>query len=658
MDMPTPSNRAGCNSNIGSREGHSDDPYGTAAMNFDSYPEICSPSVADQLFSLLNDPAAHRMFAMWSSSMGSSPRTAGISEDMPLDTYSGLGEVVEEPSQIMSVNPTEAERTGKSSGELGSDDGAHQGSSIVPRSVVGNSLAERMLMALSLFRESLGSGALAQVWMPIEQEGYREASRHFVFSVKEEPGLHPGLPGRVFISGVPEWTSSVRYYNRPEYLRMEHALHHDAVNLKATKDSSNQKFFTENQKFAFTEILDVLRAICHAHMLPLALTWVPASNGIDGDYVVGKDTANHSQPGKAILHIHESACYVNDAKMQGFLQACAKRHLEKGQGIAGRALISNLPFFSPDIREYSIEDYPLAHHARKFGLHAAVAIRLRSTYTGNDDYILEFFLPVNCRGSGEQQMLLNNLSSTMQRICRSLRTVYEAEVDKVNACAPAEFRRTNESCLPTGHTESSSHGDQPITGASFQDTSLVNKSGVMEPELAEQVQSSSTRHAEKKRSTAEKNISLDVLRKYFSGSLKDAAKSLGDSSSGSASSHPTFKQNTRRAREDKTSPALTVKATYNGDTVRFKFLPSMGWYHLLEEIAKRFKLPTGAFQLKYKDDEDEWVILTNDSDLQECVDVLDSIGSCNVKLQPEQVIPWSSRRFPDDTKATTCGRLS
>ncbi|XP_015692207.1 protein NLP2-like isoform X2 [Oryza brachyantha] len=746
--------------------------------------------------------------------------------------------------------------------------------------------------------------------MPIEQEGhlllstcdqpflldqvlagYREASRKFVFSAKEEPGLHPGLPGRVFISGVPEWTSSVLYYHRPEYLRMEHALHHDirgslampiydadkdsccavlelvmkkekpdfsaemdnvcnalqAVNLKAATDSSNQKFYTENQKVAFTEILDVLRAICHAHMLPLALTWVPTSNGIDGGYVVGKDSTNHSQSGKAILHIHESACYVNDTNMQGFLQACANRHLEKGQGIAGRALKSNLPFFSPDIREYSIEDYPLAHHARKFGLHAAVAIRLRSTYTGNDDYILEFFLPINCRGSEEQQMLLNNLSSTMQRICKSLRTVYEAEVGKVNACTAAVERKTNENCLPTGHTESSSHGDQPITEASFQGTSIANKPGAMEPELAEQVQSSSIGHAEKKRSTAEKNISLDVLRKYFSGSLKDAAKSLGvcpttlkricrqhgisrwpsrkinkvnrslkkiqtvinsvhgvdrslqydpatgslvpvvsmpeksafpsldalptpsvgktvedpkseqgysspdglqrqccqlqisdekksndnkfhigngnsasygtnataksnsegtksplcptgafsalhlkrtdyanpsgslqpssectrdqivgrispsiqqadldmlddhaakdkdnmhastsgttDSSSGSASSHSTFKQNIRCALKDTTSPALTVKATYHGDTVRFKFLPSMGWYHLLEEIAKRFKLPTEAFQLKYRDDEDEWVILANDSDLQECVDVLDSIGSRNVKLQ-------------------------
>jgi len=901
MDVPAPSNRAGCSGSIGSP---SDDPYGAATMmNFDVYSELCSsPSLTDQLFSLLNDSSAHQMFAIWPS-LGSSPRPSGISEDMQLDAYAN-GPGLQKTDLVSLVNPAETGRVPKSSGELGSDSDPQQGStSLVPRPVSANLLADRMLMALHLFRESLGGGVLAQVWMPIEQEGhvvlstceqpflldqalagYREVSRNFVFSAKEETGLHPGLPGRVFISGVPEWTSNVLYYSKPEYLRMEYAVRHDvrgslampiydpskgnccavlelitrnekpdfdaemdnlrqalqAVNLKTTRDCSDEKFYSENQKAAFTEILDVLRAICHAHMLPLALTWVPTSTGSRDGRVVGQESVFDSQSGKALLSIHKSACYVNDAKMQSFFHACAESHLEKGQGIVGRALKSNLPFFSPNIREYSIKDYPLAHHARKFGLHAAVAIRLRSTYTGDADYIVEFFLPVNCTGSEEQQMLLNNLSSTMQRICKSLRTVSEAEVGKVDPC-------TSGSCLPSGHSESSC--DQPVTEKAFQDLSLVDKQG----DMAEQC--SSARLAEKKRSTAEKNIGMDVLRKYFSGSLKDAAKSLGvcpttlkricrqhgitrwpsrkinkvnrslkkiqtvinsvhgvdsslqydpatgslvpaetlsektsfpsldalsspsigksadeksgpkseqgysspdgwerescqlqlpdaqkvdgdefhmqtsnysgngnlssyganitdhfnsegtqgplyptgavgslhhkepgcispsvfvfpsteatkeqivgrnspsvqeadidmfgdhegrehthpstsgmtDSSSGSASSHPTFKRNpAAHAPEDKSSPALTVKATYNGDTVRFKFVPSLGWHHLLEEIAKRFKLSTEVFQVKYRDDEDEWVIMANESDLQECVDVMDSMGTRNVKLQ-------------------------
>ena len=250
MDMPMPSNRAGCNGNISSPMGSSDDPFGVAAtMNFDGYSELCSPSVADQIFSMLNDPsAAQQMFAMWSS-LGSSPRASAMRDDMPFDTYSGPMDATAASTQksnsASALSPTGVDRELKVSDELVPQNGLQQGSNIIPRSV-GNFLADKMLMALSLFRKSLSDGVLAQVWMPVEHDGrvvlstfeqpflldqdlagYREVSRNFLFSVKEEPGLHLGLPGRVFISGVPEWTSSVLYYSKPEYLRMDHALRHD-----------------------------------------------------------------------------------------------------------------------------------------------------------------------------------------------------------------------------------------------------------------------------------------------------------------------------------------------------------------------------------------------------------------------------------------------
>jgi PB1 domain/RWP-RK domain len=115
------------------------------------------------------------------------------------------------------------------------------------------------------------------------------------------------------------------------------------------------------------------------------------------------------------------------------------------------------------------------------------------------------------------------------------------------------------------------------------------------------------------------------------------SSSMTDSSSGSASSHPTFKKKPICVKPisgdiSDAVPFVTVKATYKEDTVRFKFVPSMGHEKLSEEIKKRFKFLSGSFQIKYKDDEEEWVNLSNDSDLQECVDVMDSIGSRNVKL--------------------------
>ena len=57
------------------------------------------------------------------------------------------------------------------------------------------------------------------------------------------------------------------------------------------------------------------------------------------------------------------------------------------------------------------------------------------------------------------------------------------------------------------------------------------------------------------------------------------------------------------------STALTVKATYREDTIRIKFETSVGCSQLYKEVGKRFKLQEGSFQLKYLDDEEEWVLM-------------------------------------------------
>ena len=187
---------------------------------------------------------------------------------------------------------------------------------------------------------------------------------------------------------------------------------------------------SKNQRVALAEITDVLRAVCHAHRLPLALTWIPCSytEAVDEPVKLRIGGSAASSNENSILCIEDTACYVNDQSMEGFVHVCMEHYLEEGQGIAGKALQSNHPFFFPDVKDYHISEYPLVHHARKFNLNAAVAIRLRSTYTGDDDYILDFFLPVNMRGSSEHQLLLNNLSSTMQRICWCLRTVSDDDL--------------------------------------------------------------------------------------------------------------------------------------------------------------------------------------------------------------------------------------
>ncbi|KAK4425023.1 protein NLP9 [Sesamum alatum] len=766
------------------------------------------------------------------------------------------------------------------------------GNGVIPRPL-RPSLDEKMLRALQLFKEWSGGGILAQVWVPIKNgdnyilttceqpflddqklSGYREVSRLFTFAAEPSPGSFPGLPGRVFTSKIPEWTSNVMYYNKAEYLRIQYAIDHEVrgsialpvfeddslersccavLELVTTKEKPNfdleienvcqaLQSLSKNKKAALAEITAVLRAICHAHRLPLAQTWIPCSYKADsGCETIHFRGQNTSPSEKSVLFIEETACYWSDTNMYGFVHACSEHFLKEGQGVVGKAFQSNQPCFNPDVKEYHITEYPLVHHARKFGLNAAVAIRLRSTYTGEDDYIMEFFLPMNMKGSIEQQLLLNNLSNTMQKFCTSLRKVTDAELlgkkDYKVRLQDGEIKERSMFALSTRSFEQSLTTDSTnFIGRASEHIFGSRTTEIRDDGPYDQTMVGLRRQTEKKRSTSEKHFSLNVLQQYFSGSLKDAAKSLGvcpttlkricrqhgglklDTNTGgllaagsflqeletsksflltSTSNHskqsdsiiqnalstsstscfsseatnvkieeecgqhirysldvnckpkalvesfddsklaaldigpswpaslntvpwttspkgpvdsflsggdngwevatgsisaeayesrfvsgcsgaifvtddiemrlnksmmvdgedgvvehsqPTSSGMTdssnscsTRSYNEKTPPKnevscgdsgakITIKAVYKEDTIRFKFEPAKGCFELYEEVGKRFRLEIGQFQLKYLDDDEEWVMLVNDSDLHECLEILDFLGTRTVKF--------------------------
>jgi hypothetical protein len=56
---------------------------------------------------------------------------------------------------------------------------------------------------------------------------YRTVSMKYQFSADENARAELGLPGRVFVGRVPEWTPDVRYFSTEEYPRVRHAQHFD-----------------------------------------------------------------------------------------------------------------------------------------------------------------------------------------------------------------------------------------------------------------------------------------------------------------------------------------------------------------------------------------------------------------------------------------------
>lgn len=80
------------------------------------------------------------------------------------------------------------------------------------------------------------------------------------------------------------------------------------------------------------------------------------------------------------------------------------------------------------------------------------------------------------------------------------------------------------------------------------------------------------------------------------------------------------------------SGTVTIKASFKEDIVRFRFPCSSSVMALKDEVAKRLRMDAGMFDIKYLDDDHEWVKLACNADLEECIEISRHSGTHVIRL--------------------------
>ncbi|KAL3833369.1 hypothetical protein ACJIZ3_008105 [Penstemon smallii] len=243
--------------------------------------------------------------------------------------------------------------------------------------------------------------------------------RYYVGGEEEGEGVireeEIGPPGRVFRNGHPEFSPHLSYYSTKEhplcfnalrcglkaymalpvfddldqhcfgvleYLTFEvgfedyeiQALDQGLKAAKLRSTHTNMSVQIHNE-VAAQEINEMLQGVIKSPQVGGALVWVPC------------DQCAHST---SCMKLKSS--FFSEPPFE-FIKASKFHGVQMGKGVAGIALESeNKLCFCEGLCHFRIIDYPLTHFAQRARLNASFAICLQSSHTGNNIYVIEFFL--------------------------------------------------------------------------------------------------------------------------------------------------------------------------------------------------------------------------------------------------------------------------
>lgn len=405
---------------------------------------------------------------------------------------------------------------------------------------------------------------------------------------------------------------------------------------------------------ALAEIKKILEAACCAHRLPFAQAWFCNQ---DRDF----------------LYTSEKGSCVLAKSVLSFQKECLRLNLKKGENVVWRAFASGTSCFCKDIKQLSISEYPLVNLARKFDLSSCFAICLQGF--GSDIYVLEFFLSSVQLIDREPQSFLSLLLATVKKnhsqsfkVASGLELGAELSVEVIKLSADNEVDSFKISPAPTfpGETigsrsrnlhkrkadddiEVAAPDKRNISHSLSWQEEYVRNSKDQNVELPQTKQTKSdimikavykediikfqfpvTAGIKEFQNEVEKRLQLksrsyeihhlnndDIGRSTSLISDDAELQNLLRTMVSLEKKGDTVKLVLEPVVEIQNRIPMFIKVVYDDDTIKFQLSASAGIMEFKNEVIKRIvKLKSKDFGIKYVNEENEWISVDSDTDLQ------------------------------------------
>ncbi|KAL7217929.1 hypothetical protein ACSBR2_011202 [Camellia fascicularis] len=463
---------------------------------------------------------------------------------------------------------------------------------------------------------------------------------------------------------------------------------HEAMELDDDKN--------EAHKVAFDEIKNVLKRVCDVHDVPFAQAWVPCKMGWLCRALVDGGILHASCCYKKVDYGEDEDYYDYDKDDYGeydeFRRVSSLSHLKNGVGVVGRALLSTNMVFCRDVTQLSLTEYPLAHYAREAGLSDCFAICLESNCTGNDVYVLEFFMPMNNNAIENPHTSLRKILETMRKNLSCFRVASREELGEELHMKKLVFKMVRNLillkspkppylCLGWNSHKvklSTKHNNFAITCTQEKSTIKVSKRkgnksggtvkaskkegnniGVKIKILLEDILQNSALSLE----NAAKNLKVSKstlkricrpygverwpphINKVGCSQLDESAPCVNSDHLPSTQSLATIVHTEPHDTAMQDANIVTIKAKYGeGITIKFRLSLSSTFVQLQQEVAKRLDLKAGTYYVKYEDVDGELILIGCDKDLQDYMRDSRSLGRSSIVVLLEQKLPITDHK--------------